>query len=639
MALREDGIRPIRLWNCRAFWRERALRREARLIAPYLDAKFYLENNADVAAAGIDASYHYAKYGWHEGRDPSASFSTNGYLSAHPSVATKGLNPLVHFIRQGQVGGDATEPELTQLQESEISVVEGAMDKRFYCSSYFESSTIQMPVAEHFCRFGWREGKDPSPEFSTSYYLLTNPDVRERGINPFWHYLIAGKGEGRLPSHPGGWKHAVLSKQLTLEASCKEWLRTDPSPVLLESDALVAKLMALGQARRLFLSFGHDDYRATPGGVQLCVEIEESDAQNHGFDYLNIHPWQPLPKLAEPDDDYIVCLILNGAEIGAARISETARALTRVPIYEGPPEIVIHHLAGHAPERIAELAGTLRSPRAHLWLHDYFTLCTSYALQRNDITPCQVPAAASNACQICRYGAARQQQEKRMADLFDLLDMHVIAPSKVALDFWSSRTDLKPAACCVQPHVELVAERRVRPNAADGDRPVQIAFIGTPAPHKGWPVFLELQRRLAADDEYRFCFFGAFDPGIEGIDHVKTHVRATDPESTIRAIANHSVDIVLHWPSWPETFSFSTFESMGGGALVVTNADSGNVAAAVRRYERGLVLGDLDELYQLAGSGGLADLARSTREARDETALKAQFSAMTLGLMALEAAA
>jgi serralysin len=44
---------------------------------------------------------HYELFGWREGRDPSASFDTLGYLAANPDVAAAGVNPLDHYLQSG----------------------------------------------------------------------------------------------------------------------------------------------------------------------------------------------------------------------------------------------------------------------------------------------------------------------------------------------------------------------------------------------------------------------------------------------------------------------------------------------------------------------------------------------------------
>ncbi|MEM7751950.1 MAG: hypothetical protein AAF230_00960, partial [Pseudomonadota bacterium] len=394
----ESAVRWLERTVGLSLWREARVKREAARIAPFLDTDYYLENNADVATAGIDASLHYAKYGWREGRDPSPSFSTSGYLSAHPTVAREGINPLLHFVQSGTASKGAPSPVDTAPDDAEVLLVAEHIDRSFYASNTHEHADDDLTAARHYCQFGWRAGADPSPGFSTGYYLTTNPDVRERGINPYWHYLITGRDEGRLPLHPGGWRHRVLSRQTTFDAYCDEWIRDNAPTDVLDAGQVVDLLRAGLARRRLMLSIGHDDYRATPGGVQLCIEIEEAEAARRDFDYLNLHPWQALPKLADTDDDLRLVLVLNGLRIGVARATDIVDALGQLPEITEPAEIVIHHLAGHAPEVLVAMAASLGVGRARLWLHDYFTLCTSYALQRNNVSFCGAPAPTSNAC-------------------------------------------------------------------------------------------------------------------------------------------------------------------------------------------------------------------------------------------------
>ena len=52
-------------------------------------------------------------------------------------------------------------------------------------------------LLSHFCRHGWREGRNPNREFDTASYLLAHPDVDAHGINPYYHYLLIGRAEGR----------------------------------------------------------------------------------------------------------------------------------------------------------------------------------------------------------------------------------------------------------------------------------------------------------------------------------------------------------------------------------------------------------------------------------------------------------
>ncbi|MER2264955.1 SdrD B-like domain-containing protein [Methylobacterium oxalidis] len=111
---------------------------------PLVDDLYYYAHNLDVWNAHLDAHQHYAQFGWKEGRDPNADFSTNGYLAANPTVKAAGLNPL-----------------------------------------------------QHYDQFGWKEGRDPSAHFDNERYLAANPDVKAAGLDPLLHYLEFGRAEGR----------------------------------------------------------------------------------------------------------------------------------------------------------------------------------------------------------------------------------------------------------------------------------------------------------------------------------------------------------------------------------------------------------------------------------------------------------
>jgi len=108
------------------------------------DANYYRMLYPDVAAAGVDPASHYDTNGWHEGRNPSALFSTSGYLNAYGDVRAANINPL-----------------------------------------------------DHYHQSGWHERRDPSGAFDTKTYLDNYADIAAANINPMSHYLQAGFWEGR----------------------------------------------------------------------------------------------------------------------------------------------------------------------------------------------------------------------------------------------------------------------------------------------------------------------------------------------------------------------------------------------------------------------------------------------------------
>ena len=71
----------------------------------------------------------------------------------------------------------------------------GMFDKNFYLRVYPDVNACAYNPVLHYCRFGWREQKNPSAQFVTAEYLKRNPDVNALGMNPFYHYLRYGRKE------------------------------------------------------------------------------------------------------------------------------------------------------------------------------------------------------------------------------------------------------------------------------------------------------------------------------------------------------------------------------------------------------------------------------------------------------------
>jgi serralysin len=196
-----------------------------------VDDLFYYSQYHDVWSAGVDAGEHYQAFGWHEGRDPSAFFSTSLYLSLNPDVRAAGVDPLAHFDAIGwkegrapsisfdpaaylaanpDVARAAVDPLLHFLmfggqegrQPSAFPTLLAAngFDYVHYLQHNPDVAAARVDPLAHFEVFGWREGRNPNALFDTAGYLAAYADVAAGGVNPFDHYSQFGWNEGRDPS-------------------------------------------------------------------------------------------------------------------------------------------------------------------------------------------------------------------------------------------------------------------------------------------------------------------------------------------------------------------------------------------------------------------------------------------------------
>jgi glycosyltransferase involved in cell wall biosynthesis len=87
-------------------------RSEYRLITKsgFFDPVFYLIKYPDVRVGDVNPLRHFLKFGWKEGRQPSAEFDTRYYLENNPDVRASGVNPLVHYLLHGRAEGRLPRP-------------------------------------------------------------------------------------------------------------------------------------------------------------------------------------------------------------------------------------------------------------------------------------------------------------------------------------------------------------------------------------------------------------------------------------------------------------------------------------------------------------------------------------------------
>ena len=207
---------------------------DGRDTAALFDANYYLAQNPDVRAAGVDPLKHFETVGWKEGRDPSLLFSDSKYLAAYPDVAKGGLNPLLHYLEHGQAEGRMTflsggaaaadplvqssyyDPQLgAKLVPTGVAAEQQAafdydatgwqkgldpdawFDTDYYLSHNPDVAAAHIDPLLHYETYGWKEGRDPSAQFSTTKYLGAYADVRAAGVDPLLHFVAHGQAEGR----------------------------------------------------------------------------------------------------------------------------------------------------------------------------------------------------------------------------------------------------------------------------------------------------------------------------------------------------------------------------------------------------------------------------------------------------------
>ena len=508
---------------------------------------------------------------------------------------------------------------MTESDVHEVDVIAPFFDRGYYLSRYPDIAAAKVDPIWHYCVTGWREGRDPSAGFDTHYYLRENRDVAKAGINPFAHYVGSGRYENRKPAPEMAGVRSQLLNAWSVVANRSGAKYREPIlgvPRELNVDTIVAALASSAGGREFVISVSHDDYALSLGGIQNIIGDECAEFRNRGTRYLHLCSTRPMRWLAEVSsgEDFVFALRLDGEALGRANFTTLQQALRRLAMTGARGMWVIHHLMGHSPELLERLIETNSSRAPLFWTHDYFAVCPSYTLLRNDVIYCGAPAANSNACGICAYGKERPVHQARIRKFLRAVCPALVAPSRAALELWcrASRAEM-PDTHVLQP-AKLLQSDRLRA-AGSGSR-LRIAYLGSQAFHKGWDTYQRLAGAFRTDDRYEFFQFGTLGATPSFIHHILVKVEATARDAMVRAVAKHGIDVVISWSICPETFCFTAHEAMAGGAFVVARRDQGHVNAAIHGFapQASRNIDDEEELHRYFRCGDVfADVGRSSR--------------------------
>lgn len=194
-----------------------------------IDWPWYLAAYPDVRAAGVDPVHHYLEQGWRDGRRPNFYFDPAWFISQHPEIAGD-VDPLTVYLEHGErqgwppsqhfdlnwylktyrppAGKTALGHFLRHRNTGTVSPNPG-FDAAFYLTQYEDIARANLDPFEHFCLYGRAEGRVPRPEveiirdsglFDENYYLLNHNDVHESGTDPVEHFCCEGWKEKRKPN-------------------------------------------------------------------------------------------------------------------------------------------------------------------------------------------------------------------------------------------------------------------------------------------------------------------------------------------------------------------------------------------------------------------------------------------------------
>jgi len=161
------------------------------------DAKYYLKVNHEARVSSDTPIDHFCNIGLKNDWKPNENFDPIWYKSFYPDVNNSSMIPLIHFIKFGIVE-NRFQNKREQILYNFIQK-NNSFDEKFYKNNYpdLKVQDDEFDFLLHFIRYGDKEHRKPNKIFDPKVYLEKYNDLKTAKINPFEHYILYGKKEGR----------------------------------------------------------------------------------------------------------------------------------------------------------------------------------------------------------------------------------------------------------------------------------------------------------------------------------------------------------------------------------------------------------------------------------------------------------
>jgi hypothetical protein len=389
-------------------------------------------------------------------------------------------------------------------------------------------------------------------------------------------------------------------------------LQLSPKPAS-QSDlqSLLAKNMS---GRRFALAISHDSFQAFTGGIQSLINDEKATLNKDGVAQIHVCPVERIGRLSESTQCLEIIVSVDGKALAVANADDLIEAMKSIT---GCLSVQIHHVMNWNLQIVDRLLATVENAEKFYWLHDYYSVCESYNLLRNDRAFCNAPPLNSNSCSICKYGPTRAAHMAAFNDFFVRWNMRFLVPSQRGADVWLRAYPEFKDRLQVSPIYRLEPTEEKNNRLEPQQRKIRIAFPGISYEFKGWSHWRKLVDVLQFNSDYELIHLGqkvgeAYDI-IYPERYRNIRSNPANPHALPQALEEEQIDIVFYCPIWPETFSLIAYEANGAGCYTLTTEESGNVAAYIKQSEAGKVFPSVDTLiaYLLNPEAVRQDLAEN----------------------------
>ena len=340
--------------------------------------------------------------------------------------------------------------------------------------------------------------------------------------------------------------------------------------------------------KKFVLSISYGNYQKNVGGTDKVIIAQKNALSKQGISYVYIYPrvsrfyhfWEIII-----DDEFLGIIDTNSFIQLIIKFIEEDQS-----ILQG---MYIHHLLKANLNDIRLILNKIHMS-VIVYIHDYYMICENYFLLKNGKEYCGAGRVCSQKCAKNGTCSSFQKALPRAKEIEQFLKDYkeritCIAPSDFTGYLFQSTYSFLSNQIQIVPHLVLHGEYQREESDIQSDRPIRIAYLGQQISMKGWEVYKRFVERTQDSQEYEYHYFGTGKEAMSGVHYHEVSFQKKGSNAMVDALRKHQIDVVFLYSIWPETYSFTYYESMAANCYVITNKNSGNIADQVQKNRNGIM--------------------------------------------------
>lgn len=368
------------------------------------------------------------------------------------------------------------------------------------------------------------------------------------------------------------------------------------------------------------ITVSYGDYTSGTGGTDKFILSQQRLLNEYKISMLYIYP-KPDILGKRIHSDKMWGVLMDGKYYAMTNTFGILKLINKLQgkglVLSG---VIIHHLNNASLNEMYKILKAIDA-RIYMYLHDFYTICPSSGLLRDYHDFCGVSFPNEQKCLGCTcLSETTIKRARQIAEFIKKISNRTlfIFPSQSALENWREAYPEKSFHTTVILHQILSGEYKANMSPVSDSEPLRIAYVGYQAPHKGWAEWKEaVKRSHEAGCNYLYYQMGSCNEKIDFVQKCDIDFKK-DINAMITALRENKIDCAVLWSLWPETYSFTFYESYSANCYILTNQLSGNIAAMVKQKGNGTAAENKNDLSALLlDESGLREKINSFRKKKE----------------------